>query len=284
MSRTLHDEFAKDWMKEFLADFGQVETDFQISGEVRHVDVYFEPDPALLPAPMGLLGQMITAPCLIEPFRNAISVEEICNCTSKATILGRNLARQAKREKRRFRFSDRPFLWMITPTLSAQMARNCSLYQHPKLGEGIYLRAKSDKAGLIVIHHLPCTIDTLWLRLLGRDNVQKQAIKELLDLAPDHPYRDITLRHIAVLQKNLRARQNITRDLQEVIMTLSITYAQFSAEIDQKIEQGIEQGQIQGRLSTQQEIARELLKDGMEPATVARLTKLPLNQLPQLDA
>jgi predicted transposase/invertase (TIGR01784 family) len=67
-------------------------------------------------------------------------------------------------------------------------------------------------------------------------------------------------------------------------MTLSITYAQFSAEIDQKIEQGIEQGQIQGRLSAQQEIARELLKDGMDPETVSRLTKLPFNQLPQLDA
>jgi hypothetical protein len=128
---------------------------------------------------------------------------------------------------------------MITPTLSARMAHSCSRHQHPKWGENIDLRAKSDKAGLIVIH-----------------------------------------RHIAVLQKNLRARQNITRDLQEVIMTLSVTYAQFSAKIDQKIEQGSEQG----RHSTQQEIARDLLNDGMEPTTVARLTQLPLNQLPQLEA
>jgi hypothetical protein len=75
------------------------------------------------------------------------------------------------------------------------------------------------------------------MRLLGRDQVKK-----------------LTLRHIAVLQKNLRARQNITSDRQKVIMTLSITYAQFRAAIDQKIEQG----QIQGRLSAQPEIAREL--------------------------
>jgi hypothetical protein len=45
MSRTLHDEFAKDWMKEFLSDFGTVETEFAISGEVRSVDVYFQPNP-----------------------------------------------------------------------------------------------------------------------------------------------------------------------------------------------------------------------------------------------
>jgi hypothetical protein len=118
MSCTLHDEFAKDWMKEFLSDFGTVETEFPISGEVRHVDVYFEPDPHRAIAPIGKLAEMIAAPCLLEPFRNAIPAEEICNCRAKATILGRNLVRKARQEQRRFSFEDRPFLWMISPTLS----------------------------------------------------------------------------------------------------------------------------------------------------------------------
>ncbi len=52
MSRTLHDEFAKDWMKEFLTDFCTVETEFPISGEVRSVNVYFEPNAKGLPESM----------------------------------------------------------------------------------------------------------------------------------------------------------------------------------------------------------------------------------------
>jgi hypothetical protein len=116
MSRTLHDEFAKDWMKEFLSDFGTVETEFAISGEVRSVDVYFEPNlegqtaTTLYnnPEVIGRLASLITQPCLIEPFRNPIPPIEICNCRAKSTILGTNLLRQAKQENRLFQFDERP--------------------------------------------------------------------------------------------------------------------------------------------------------------------------------
>jgi hypothetical protein len=60
---------------------------------------------------------------------------------------------------------------------------------------------RHDRSALIAIHRLPVTLDTLWLRLLGRDNVQKKAIKELMALPQNQPYRASTLRHIAVLQK-----------------------------------------------------------------------------------
>jgi hypothetical protein len=145
MSRTLHDEFAKDWMKEFLSDFGTVETEFPIAGEIRSVDVYFAPNLDCLtistayqtPEVIGQLGRMIAEPCLIEPFRNAIPGAEICNCRSKSTILGQRLVRQAKQEKRRFHFDHRPFLWMISPTLSKRMQKKYSMHQSRVWGEGI---------------------------------------------------------------------------------------------------------------------------------------------------
>jgi predicted transposase/invertase (TIGR01784 family) len=103
-------------------------------------------------------------------------------------------------------------------------------------------------------------------------------------LPKQHPYRSTTLRHIAVLQKNLMARQNISRDLQQVIMTLSITYEQIEAEIIQKgLAQGIEQGIEQGREETQRAIALKMLQEGMSRELVARLTGLPIDQLPSLD-
>jgi hypothetical protein len=283
MTRNIHDSFAKDWMREFLTDFGTVETEYEISSEVRHVDVYFNPNPDLLPAPMGLFGRMITQPCLIEPFRNAIPEAEIGNCKAKSIILGLNLIRQAKAEKRKFRFRHRPFLWMLTPTLSKAMQRTAQAIEHPDWEQGIYQLSDLDRCAIIAIHQLPATLDTLWLRLLGRDTVQKQAIAELLALPKDHPYRATTLRHIAVLQRNLKSRQNITRDLREVIMTLSITYEQIEAEIIEKgLHQGREEGREEGREATQQSIARKMLQEGMNPKTVARLTGVPLEELPTI--
>jgi hypothetical protein len=273
MSRTLHDEFAKDWMKEFLSDFGTVETEFPISSEVRSVDVYFEPNPAWLPAPIGRLGRMITQPCLIEPFRNAIPGAEICNCRSKSTILGYKLVRQAQQENRRCQFDQRPFLWMISPTLSQRMQNKYCMHQTATWGEGVYFLPEGDRAAIIAVHQLPENLDTLWLRLLGRDNVQRRAIQELMALPKNHPYRDLSLRHITVLQKNLKARQNLSKDLQEVTMTLAITYEQIEAEWNQKIQQGIEQGAEE----RSREIALELLREGIPPTTVARLTKLSIS-------
>jgi predicted transposase/invertase (TIGR01784 family) len=129
---------------------------------------------------------------------------------------------------------------------------------------------------VIAVHQLPETPETLWLRLLGRDNVQKRAISELMTLPQTHPYRQLSLRHIAVLQKNLQARQNLSKDLREVAMNLAVTYEQIEAELIQK---GIEQGKAQ----ESRKIALELLREGMSPEKVARLTELPIDHLPRLE-
>jgi hypothetical protein len=291
MPRTLHDEFAKDWMQEFLSDFGTVQTEFQISSEVRHVDVYFEPHPGYEPAPIGTLGHIIATPCLVEPFRNAIPVPELCNCIAKSTIFGINLARIAKREKQRFRFEQRPFLWMITPTLSPRIQKICALQETRQWGPGIYFRPESDRAAVIVIHHLPVTHDTLWLRLFGRSKVQQQAIAELMALPQGHPYRSLTLRHIAVLQRNLKTRQNISNDLRQVIMALSITYEQIEAELLQRGEaigevrgeaRGEARGKALGEASQQAAIAQTMLNEQFDIPTIARVTGLTIEQVEAL--
>ncbi|MBE9031949.1 hypothetical protein IQ266_19620 [filamentous cyanobacterium LEGE 11480] len=43
MTRNIHDSFAKEWMKELLSDFGEVEIETQITGEVRTIDIVFQP-------------------------------------------------------------------------------------------------------------------------------------------------------------------------------------------------------------------------------------------------
>jgi hypothetical protein len=43
--RTRHDRFVKEWLKEFLTDFGEVKTEREVSGEVRSIDLIFSPHP-----------------------------------------------------------------------------------------------------------------------------------------------------------------------------------------------------------------------------------------------
>ena len=39
MKRTIHDSFAKEWMQELLADFGTVEVEHEVFGEVRPIPI-----------------------------------------------------------------------------------------------------------------------------------------------------------------------------------------------------------------------------------------------------
>jgi hypothetical protein len=41
MTRFPHDKFAKGFLESLLSPFGEVQTSFKISSEVREVDVYF---------------------------------------------------------------------------------------------------------------------------------------------------------------------------------------------------------------------------------------------------
>jgi hypothetical protein len=71
-------------------------------------------------------------------------------------------------------------LWILTPTLAAATLESFGAIKDiGKWGDGVYLMLSGHKTGIVVIHQLPETTDTLWLRLLGKDNVQKQAINEI---------------------------------------------------------------------------------------------------------
>ena len=103
-----------------------------------------------------------------------------------------------------------------------------------------------DHTAIGVIHQIPKTLETPWLRLLGRDRVQADAIAELLALPMDHPYRVETMHHILVLQKNLRVRQNKNTAINEVIMSLSTAYKRWCADtLEEGRQIGLKEGLLQ---------------------------------------
>lgn len=86
---------------------------------------------------------------------------------------------------------------------------------------GEYLRT-----AIVVIHQLPRTQETLWLRILGRGRVQRQAIDELEALSSNHPFRKATLELLYNLQQNLVMSQIEESDDRELIMRLAPLYQQ----------------------------------------------------------
>lgn len=99
--RTRHDRFSKEWLQELLVDFGEVETEREVSGEVRSIDLVFYPDPHCLDD---------LRPCSIEFFRNAVPASEIVNCRDKGKDLRSEIQRLAAQRDEKLRVAELPMV------------------------------------------------------------------------------------------------------------------------------------------------------------------------------
>jgi hypothetical protein len=99
------------------------------------------------------------------------------------------------------------------------------------------------KTAIVVIHQLPRISETLWLRLLGKGNVQKQAIAELQALPPNNPLRakaiDAVLSLRSILEITQNQNQNIDEEDRELVMALSPIYLQ---QLEDAKQEGVQQG------------------------------------------
>ncbi len=244
MTRFIHDQFAKQYLTELLTPYGQVETSKDITAEVRQIDLLFIPDPQ--PAQglekIGLLGKMATNYAIFEPFRNPVSKSEIRSCIGKLFDVHADLERQAKRNETRINETELPQLWIFTPTASVDILESFNgTLDETNWGKGIYFLSTGLKTVVVVIHQLPSTPETLFLRVLGRGKVQRQAVEELEALANNSPFLGdiIELVHnlIAVLSARQRQEHDIDQDDQELIMKLSQMYQQQLEEIKKQERQ-----------------------------------------------
>ncbi|MCL1475247.1 hypothetical protein [Argonema antarcticum] len=246
MTRFPHDQFAKDYLKELLTRLGQVETSRNVAGEVREIDVWFTPSstPSTEAQTLGLLGRFATSPAIFEPFRNAVTVSQVRSCISKLFDVYADLERQVKRLNNRINETELPNLWILTPTASPLLIDTFrGIPDEANWLPGIYFLAEGLKTAIVAIHQLPRTPETLWLRILGKGTVQKQAINELTTLAEDNPLRINALELLYSLRVTLEANQNLDSEDRELIMELSPLYLErLDAAVQSGVEQGIERG------------------------------------------
>ena len=81
------------------------------------------------------------------------------------------------------------------------------------------------------------------LRLLGRDEVQRKAIEELIEL-PQQPLTDFIREKITKLRLMLKTQPNLTTNDQETLLNIDALYEDWR---NQTIQEGIVVGRQEGR-------------------------------------
>jgi hypothetical protein len=195
----------------------------------------------------------------------------------------RSAIRREKRKSRTPSFLEtEPFLWILTPTLAKQKLELFAAKRPANWEDGIYFLPAGLSAGIVVIHQLPVTEETLWLRILGKGKVQENAIDELKALPKDYPHRDNVLELIGNLFAMLKVKKNqgekLAREEQELIMKLSPIYLE---KLEESKQIGIKEGlQQEANLLIVRLLRRKL--GNLSPELEKQINSLPLKTLEDL--
>ena len=242
-----HDEFVKEYIPELIKEYGLANAGETVSSERREIDLLFIPQQKVptTPETLGLLGKLAQKTTLLEVFRKSVETYQIEDCLNKLLSIRANQRREKKRNKEKVLREELACLWILTPTLSARILNYFGAQlKLDSWGEGIYLLAEGFNTGIVVIHQLPVNRETLWLRILGRERVQENAIEELKSLPANHPHKDNVLELVynllAMLESNRNQGKRLNPEDEELIMKLSPIYLE---RLAQKEQQGVNQGE-----------------------------------------
>jgi hypothetical protein len=207
MNQQPHDQYAKKYLSNLLDEVAEVQLGAEVLAEARRVDVYTEPKASAREdfyQALGVLGRLTRQPCLLEPFSESPSREDVRQCLGKLFSTQHNLQlRQASRKQSPLSDAELPSLWILTPTASADLTNGFGGQFKEDWCEGIHFLSPHLNTAIVAIHQLPKTPETAWLRALGRGNLQQRTFRELLNWQelPLGDPREILLRRVAHLFK-----------------------------------------------------------------------------------
>lgn len=269
MSEFPHDEFAKDYLTELLSHIGTAVPNKVIKSERREGDIWFERNPNLTIAAqrkkLGLMGQLLRRDSLIEVFRNPATALEIRACRGKLTDIEGEMSRAAKRKGETLTEEILPDLWFIMPTASEEIRQGFGVRKSRIAG--VYRWPKLDRTGLIVVHQLPVTEETLWIRLLGRAGNQERAIQELVTKPIQSALYNSIEEILADYRAKLEANRSLTPEEEELVMNLSAAYLK-------KREEWKEEAHIEAAIG--------LLREGISPEVISRVLGLSIEAIEKL--
>ncbi|MBR8840937.1 MAG: DUF4351 domain-containing protein [Stigonema ocellatum SAG 48.90 = DSM 106950] len=285
MTRTPHDNFAKYYFEELLSPLGKVEINRVVTDEARQIDILFSPcsPPIVPPESLGLLGRLVTQTSSIEIFRNQPNLFQVLMCANKLYSYFAELNRQARREDTPINFKGLGKLLIISTTASVDLLEGFGAKLDLEINcDGVYSFPRNWFGSIIAVNKLPVTNGTLWLRILGKGEVQRNAVDELLALPDTNVYKENTLRLIANWRILTMKQSNLTDEDQEIIMNLSTAYIEWEQTT---LEQGKESGRLEGRLEGEQKIIMRLVNQRfgeIGQPLIEQIRKLSTEQLEEL--
>jgi hypothetical protein len=282
MAKNPFDQFSKQLLEEVLAPYGTVKISLEVTGESQLVDVFFEPSSsvAIDPQALGLLGRIAQTPCLLEPFRNQPSAFEIRSCLQKLYHVHGTYLRKAKREKESIAEGDLPQLWILASTASDALLNGFGVSSNEDWGSGVYFLHPSLKAAIVAINQLLRNEETLFLRLLGKGQTQKQAVDEVIAIDAREPKRAAILRLLSNWKISIELTGQVEVE-EELMMALTQAYLEWEQQTEQRGEQ---RGRTEGRTEEARSlILRQLTRRvGTLPTTIE--AQVQALALPQLEA
>jgi hypothetical protein len=100
--------------------------------------------------------------------------------------------------------------------------------------KGVYKLGPGFRTMLVSIDELPKSQNTLWIRILGRDQTQTSAIREIFDLPIDHPRRNKILRLLASWNVRIESGEIENFLGQEEIMGFSQAFLDWEEATEQR--------------------------------------------------
>lgn len=261
MAQNSFDQLSKQYLEEFLSPIGIVQRQYEIPGEAKFVDVWFVPNSdAAQAADLGLLGRMVQHSCLLEPYRNVPTRTDVRVSVMKLVWIQEDERRKAQKDE--LSDDELPRLWILAATTSKPLLEEAEGKVKPDWLPGVYFMAGILKTAIIAIDQLPETEETLWLRVLGRGETQARAIREVLNLPPNHPRRDAILRLLISWKVKIDLGEIENFSGQEAIMAFSEAFLEWEQQTIERLRRRVLQEVRQEvRQEVSQEVRQEVLQE-----------------------
>lgn len=214
------DQLAKQIGQIVLGPSGATATQVEITADAQYADLRHEPDPTRTRERerLGLLGRLVSQPCLIEVYSQSPSAEDFRACLAKHFIAWR--ARDAS-------MGD-PFLWIISSGVPTTLIDELELAPAPEWPRGVYLFGDNVlRIGIVVASQLPRERSSLLIRLMAGGRSVATAVSEVAALPRDAFERAATGPILLQFQRRLGLEPDRAPDEEDFFMEMLKSWDDF---------------------------------------------------------
>jgi hypothetical protein len=195
-------------------DNPQIMVNPEIIGEAQLVDVLFEPNPDRAREDLGLLGELLFVPSIIQSLRWSPDEWTMQKCLQQWLIWRISdhgciipvdeepvYEEEEDYDEDYDDEDDEPeevtkLLVTIVPSIDPHILEGFGIEPSSRQIPGIYEYPPAFHTTVVVTSELPRDQSTIWLRLLGRGPTQRDAIDDLIALPASHPQRGVILKQL----------------------------------------------------------------------------------------